>query len=549
MTASATNPAHVRSRPLTAGQQGMLLQTAASGPVALNVPTAVRLIGALDVPALRRALDCIAERHDVLRTTFPATEPSSLAPDRLPAQLVHPASPVPLPVVDLQPVPAAERPAAARSIIEAEAARPFGVASEPGFKVMLLRLSADEHVLFWLMSHLVCDGWSKSVFARELSALYTAHTTGTTADIPKLSVDFGDYVTETRDRPRIATDLVYWREQLRGVADQPPLLAAEETDDPPGSAREIQIPSVGVSHSQLLELAQRTGSTEFIVLHAAFAAAMGTALGRQDLIVNTPRGDRPTADFENLIGFFVNVLPIRSRIAPTTTFTALVRQVREEVIDALDHADAPIAEIAAQLAADHAGRIGPLTHISFAYDNLPAADLSLHALSAAPWPIDRADTRYPFELHLWPSNQMIACRATYRADQLAAATAHHLVDHFQAVLTAVLSEPDAPLNQLPSSTLHHSRQPASQVPSDELTPTEQRLARVWSELLGTDDINADSHFFNIGGSSLLAALLVAAIRETFTAQIHPRDLYQAPTLRTLAALIDNHTAPATPVQH
>ncbi|MCZ0984102.1 condensation domain-containing protein [Streptomyces diastatochromogenes] len=105
--------------------------------------------------------------------------------------------------------------------MEAEAARPFDVAGEPGFKVMLLRLSADEHVLFWLMSHLVCDGWSKSVFARELSALYTAHTTGTAADIPKLSVDFGDYVTETRGRPRIATDLVYWREQLRGVADQP----------------------------------------------------------------------------------------------------------------------------------------------------------------------------------------------------------------------------------------------------------------------------------------------------------------------------------------
>ncbi|MCZ0984103.1 condensation domain-containing protein [Streptomyces diastatochromogenes] len=114
MTASATPP-HARSRPLTAGQQGMLLQTAASGPVALNVPTAVRLTGALDVPALRLALDCIAERHDVLRTTFPAIEPSSLAQDRLPAQLVHPASPVPLPVVDLQPVPAARgrgRPAA-----------------------------------------------------------------------------------------------------------------------------------------------------------------------------------------------------------------------------------------------------------------------------------------------------------------------------------------------------------------------------------------------------------------------------------------------------
>ncbi|MEV7166429.1 condensation domain-containing protein [Streptomyces microflavus] len=548
MTAPATNPPHARSRPLTSGQQGMLLQTTASGPVALNVPTAIHLTGALDVAALRRSLDHIAERHDVLRTTFPAIELSSLEPDRLPAQLVHPVSPVPLPVVDLQSFPATERPAAARSIIEAEAARPFNVADEPGFKVMLLRLSAGEHVLFWLMSHLVCDGWSKSVFARELSALYTAHTTGITADLPQLAVDFGDYVTETLDRPRVDTDLAYWREQLSGVADQPPLLAAERTDDPPGSAREIQLPSIGVSHSHLLELAQRTGATEFIVLHAAFAAAMGTALGRQDLIVNTPQGDRPTAEFENLIGFFVNVLPIRSRIDPNATFTALVRQVREEVIDALDHADAPIAEIAAQLAADHAGRIGSLTHISLAYDNLPPADITLHALSATPWPIDRTDTRYPFELHLRPSNQMIACRATYRADQLTAATAHHLLDHFQTVLTAVLTEPDTPLNQLPSSLLPHRRQPASQVTSGELTPTEQRLAGLWTELLGTDDISADSHFFNIGGSSLLAALLVAAIRETFAAQIHPRDLYQASTLRTLADLIDDHTAPATPVQ-
>ncbi|MEV6676353.1 condensation domain-containing protein [Streptomyces erythrochromogenes] len=546
MTAPATDPPHSRSRPLTAGQQGLLLQTAASGPVALNVPTAVHLTGALDVPALRRALDRIAERHDVLRTTFPAIEPTSLEPDRQPAQLVHPAGPVPLPVVDLEPVPADERTAAARRIVEAEAARPFNIAGEPGFKIMLLRLGAEEHVLFWLMSHLVCDGWSKSVFARELSALYTAYTTGASADVPKLAVDFGDYVAETRDRPRIATDLTYWREQLRGVADLPPLLAAEETGDPPGSAREIHIPSVGVSRDQLLVLAQRTGSTEFIVLHAAFAAAMCTVLGSQDLIVNTPRGDRPTADFENLIGFFVNVLPIRSRIDPTSTFTALIGQVREEVIDGLDHADAPIAEIAAQLASDHAGRVGPLTHISFAYDNLPAADLSLHTLKAEPWPIDRADTRYPFELHLWSSKQTIVGRATYRADQLTAATAHRLLAQFQAVLAAVLSEPDTPLNQLPSPALHDGRQPTGQQTPAELTPTEQRLVEVWTELLGTDDISAESHFFTIGGSSLLAALLVASIRETFAAQIHPRDLYRAPTLRTLAALIDDHTAPASP---
>ncbi|MFZ3491920.1 condensation domain-containing protein [Streptomyces sp. 5.8] len=547
MTAHTTNPPSARSRQLSAGQQGMLLQAAATGPVALNVPTAVRLTGALNVRALKSALACIVQRHDVLRTTFPAFEPSSLTPDQLPAQLVHPAGTVPLPVVDLEPVPAAERQAAARSIIETEAARPFDVASEHGFKVMLLRLGSDEHVLFWLMSHLVCDGWSKSVFARELSAFYTAHTTNATADVPKLAVDFGDYVTETRGRPRIATDLAYWREQLRGVADLPPLLTVEETGDPPGSAREIQIPSIGVPHSQVLALAHRTGSTEFIVLHAAFAAAIHTTLGQQDLIINTPRGDRPTADFEDLIGFFVNVLPIRSLIDPTATLTALIRQVREEVIDALDHADAPIAEIAAQLASDHAGRIGPLTHLSFAYDNLPAADLTLHAVSTAPWPIDRADTRYPFELHLWPGNQTIAGRATYRADQLTATTAHRLIDQFQAVLAAVLSAPDTALNQLPSYVGHHIWQSAGRQTPAELTPTEQRLAAVWIELLGTDGISADSHFFNIGGSSLLAALLVAAIRETFAAQINPRDLYQAPTLRALAALIDDHTAPATPV--
>lgn len=163
----------VALRPLSPGQQGILLQhNAAPGSPIFNVPAALELTGPLDEHALRRALTDLVARHEVLRTTFPQHATGA-------AQAIHPPHEAELPVRDLGILPAAEQTQAARELLDNEAAIPFDLEHETSLRCRLVRLDTERHVLFWMMHHIICDGWSKAVFATDLSALYAAHHAGT----------------------------------------------------------------------------------------------------------------------------------------------------------------------------------------------------------------------------------------------------------------------------------------------------------------------------------------------------------------------------------
>lgn len=533
-------------RPLSPGQQGILLQhNAAPGSPIFNVPAALELTGPLDEHALRRALTDLVARHEVLRTTFPQHVNE-------PLQAIHPPHEAELPVHDLGHLPASEQAQAVRELLDNEAAIPFALDHQMGLRCRLIRLAPELHVLFWMMHHIICDGWSKAVFATDLSALYAAHHTGAPLTLPELPFSYSDFAAEqcNTDPAVMEQHLRYWDKQLDGVAELPALVTAHSATEKPARGDSITLAIDAKTTGGLQTLARRNRSSIFMVLHTALAVALHQGSGRRDLLINTPYGGRPSPAFEPLIGFFVNVLALRTRLDGDPTFRELLAQVRGTALDAYEHSQAPIQHVASRLAQRNRGRVGPLNEISLAFANLPYQDVRMTDLDVRSFPLTRVDVRYPLELHLWEDSTArgVSGRLIFRTDLVDRDTAGALVDTYLAILQSVASDPDQQLSQLvplsPGFLEPSARAEAACLPSpaeafaEPSTDTERALLDIWAGLLHTDDISATDSFVDLGGHSLLVALMVAKIRDTFGADLPVPTIYQDPSLRSVAASID-----------
>ncbi|MBV8858949.1 MAG: amino acid adenylation domain-containing protein, partial [Acidobacteria bacterium] len=312
--------------PLSFAQQRLwFLDRLEPGSAAYNIPAAVRLTGALDTAALRRALSAVVSRHETLRTTFAEM-------DGEPAQLIREAAEVALSVVDLTHLPGPEREAAALGAARAEAALPFDLSRGPLLRAQLLRLSEEEHVLLLTMHHIVSDGWSMGILVQELSRAYAAFASGTEPALPGLPIQYADYAAWQRgwmDGEALDAQLAYWRGQLKGA---PPVLELP-TDRPRPAVQTF----AGASHrfrlgreltQALHRLGRQEGATLFMTLLAAFDALLYRYTSQEDISVGTPVAGRTRAETEALIGFFVNTLVLRSRLHPEMSFRELLAEVR-----------------------------------------------------------------------------------------------------------------------------------------------------------------------------------------------------------------------------
>ncbi|RKH34273.1 condensation domain-containing protein, partial [Corallococcus llansteffanensis] len=200
--------------PLSFAQQRLwLLDQLSPGDVSYNIPTALRLLGRVDVEALRRAFEALIRRHESLRTTLSA-------PDEEPSQHIHAASGWDLPVTDLTHLPESQRDEEAQRVAVTEARRPFHLATGPLMRSALVRLSEEEHLLLVTMHHIVSDGWSMGVLVREVAAFYEALSTGRTPSLPPLPMQYADYATWQREwlqGEALDAQVGYWKQQLSGA--------------------------------------------------------------------------------------------------------------------------------------------------------------------------------------------------------------------------------------------------------------------------------------------------------------------------------------------
>jgi len=419
-----------------------------------NIPTALRLTGRLDAAALGRTLDEIVRRHEVLRTSFAAS-------GGRPVQVVNEARPLPLPIEDLSGLPAAEREEAARRAASEEAQRPFDLRESPLLRARLLRLGADEHVFLLTMHHIVSDGWSMGVLVNEVAALYQAYSAGLPSPLEELEVQYADFAAWQRGWLQgevLEKQLSYWREQLGG-----PLPVLELPTDRPrpavyshrGGQFRFEVPKeVAVA---LRELSRAEGATLFMTLLAAFQTLLSRYSGQEEIVVGTDIANRNRRETEDLIGFFVNQLVLRTDLSGDPTFRELLARVREVSLGAYVHQDVPFERLVEELQPERDLSRNPLFQVKFILQNAPAAALEIPGLSLAQMGGGGYTTRFDLTFSMVDGEDGLLGGVEYSAELFDEATVARMVEHFKVLLAGVAADPDGRLRRLPLLPAEESR--------------------------------------------------------------------------------------------
>ncbi|MFD4443299.1 non-ribosomal peptide synthase/polyketide synthase, partial [Nocardia sp. NPDC058519] len=434
---SGERPARI---PLSAAQQRMwLLNRLDPASAAYNIPIAVRLTGDVDAGALAAAVTDVLDRHEVLRTAYPAI-------DGIGHQTVWEF--VPAPVVETVD------PIAVPAIVAAEIGRGFDVTVAPPVRVRVLRCATDEVVLVVVIHHISADGFSAGPLLRDTTAAYLARRAGTEPGWAPLEVQYADYTLWQRavlgsedDAESVAArQLRFWRGELAGLAgllelpvDRPrPAVASHR-----GASVDIVVPQS--VWQRVGQLARRSDVSEFMVAHAALAALLARLSGTGDIAIGTPVAGRGEQALDDLVGMFVNTLVLRTGVDPAASFAALLREARRVDLDAFEHAEVPFERLVDVLDPNRSAAHSPLFQVMLAFQNLAASpvEVVLPDLTVTGLEADAAIAKFDLDLVLTGTTDGgCAVSLTYATDLFDAETATRIADGYVRMLDAVTANPE-----------------------------------------------------------------------------------------------------------
>jgi len=411
-----------------------------------NMPVAARLRGPLDDAAVERSLQELVRRHESLRTAFPANFGRAV-------RKVRPAGKEPLGRVDLRVFPAEQREAELQRRLYAEGRTPFDLAHGPLFRCIMYRLGDEDHVLLLAMHHIIVDGWSLGVMAREFGVLYDAFSHGRPSPLSPPQLQYADFAAWQHKRvadEALDRELPYWKEQL---GDKPPLLDLP-TDRPRpakpsyrGAWQPLDF-SAGLS-VKLRELARRERTTLFSVLLAAYDVLLARYCRQEDVTVGTVLANRTRPELEPLVGFFANTLVLRADVSGDPTFRGLLARLSRVTLDAYSHQELPFEKLVELLAPERRGNQAPLFRTAMVLENMPLEMPERSNLHIEPLPIDNGTAKYDLALLVSESQGRLTGNFEYATDVFDAATIAHMCRALVTVLEAVVDDPDRPISRLP----------------------------------------------------------------------------------------------------
>ncbi|MBW4560901.1 MAG: amino acid adenylation domain-containing protein [Mojavia pulchra JT2-VF2] len=429
------------------------------GNVIYNVPTAIRLRGSLNISALEQTFNEIVRRHEVLRTTFQVL-------DGQPLQVISPNLTIPLCVVNLRHLSTDEREAEAKHIITAEIECPFDLSSEALLRLMLLMLSETENILLLNMHHIICDDWSIGVLIQEMGTLYTAFAQKQASPLLELPLQYADFAHWQREWLQgeiLKTQLAYWRQQLNNISmlhlptDKPrPAIQSYQ-----GATEFIELPKDLTDALQ--ELSQQEEATLFMTLLAAFQTLLYRYTHQEDIAVGSPIANRNRSEVEEIIGFFVNSLLLRTHLNGNLTFRELLGRVKEVTLGAFSHQDLPFEKLVEELHPERNLSYHPLFQVVFGFQNAPMSALELPGLVPSFMKIDFNKTRFDLELHLWrcsedfrslwgakwEHSEGIRGVMVYNTDIFDKVTIVRMLGHFKTLLSGIVANPEQRIANLP----------------------------------------------------------------------------------------------------
>src|SRR5262245_45793513 len=431
--------------PLSFAQQRLwFLDQMDPGNAAYNLPAALRLSGELDVAVLKRTFNEVVRRHESLRTVFASGTGE-------PTQIIREAGEVRLPVIDLSELEATNRRSESRRIIREESGRGFDLQRGPLFRIELLRESGAQHQLMVNMHHIISDGWSRGVMIREVGQLYDDYSNGEQASLAEPEIQYADYAVWQRQRLQgeaLERQLAYWKGRL---ADPPTLNLPTDRPRPVVQSYRGAREPFQISHDltqKLGQVAREGNATMFMALLAGFNILLSRYSGQQDVIVGAPVANRTRAEVEKLIGFFVNMLAVRTEISNEQGFKDLLGRVREVTLGAYAHQDLPLEKLVEELHPTRDLSSTPLFQVTLTLQNAPREELKLRRLSLEGLAIETLTTKFDLTLTFWEKVEGLHGEISYKSELFEAATIKRMVGHYQQLLETLAGNPSRAISKV-----------------------------------------------------------------------------------------------------
>ena len=412
---------------------------------AYNIVQAVRLVGDLKENMLKKSLDEILRRHDSLRAIFKKVSGKPIVVIRED------------PGVDIKTVVVAhdeegQGELEARKYIAEQSPILFDLERGPLLRAYLFQIGTSEYIFAMVMHHIVADGWSMGVWMDELSKLYHAHIKGEPSPLPELPIQYADFSRWQKiwlAENSLKGQEDYWMDQLQGelpviqlATDYPRPAAPKYT----GRHQSIVFPA-GLSRS-IKDLAKKENTTVYVVLLAAYFVLLRKYSNQNDIVVGTPYANRDRLDIENLIGFFINMLPIRVSMGADICTRDLIRKVHDQVVGALSHKDLPFEQLVDLLHPERTMSYQPVFQVMFAFQNFPLPIDPDAELLFEPIVMDRGATEFELSLYMWEEKEQICGVFEYSDEIFETATIEHMVGHFENLLTAMTAQPQDPVKNI-----------------------------------------------------------------------------------------------------
>ncbi|MFT0517014.1 amino acid adenylation domain-containing protein [Pseudomonas faucium] len=438
--------------PLSLAQRRLwIAEQFSQGSGAYGMPLALRLAGPLQVEGLHQALQALVQRHEVLRSAVDCDDEGE------PLLLIHPALGIELPCEDLTSLGGGEQ---QLRVLEAQLAnvrQPIALHQAPLLRARLLRLSGEAHVLLLNMHHIISDGWSMALMVNELIASYSAFAQGQAPALEPLALQYSDYAiwqAECEQAGLLQAPAQWWRNALQGSSGRlalPTDLPRPAQASQAGENLNFDLPQATVE--AVRSRAAQLGVTPYMLLLAAFQLLMHRASGQHDLLLGADVAGREHPDLEALIGFFVNVLPLRSQLDEQLDFASWLARTRSTLLDASAQQALPFDLIVEAAGAPRHPGMNPLVQVLFVMNDMPLAHSGLADLQVQVLPQAGGYSKFDMALFIDPVAAGWRVTWQYATELFKAERIQALLRGWLDILGQVLGNPHIPLREI-TMTVH-----------------------------------------------------------------------------------------------
>jgi amino acid adenylation domain-containing protein len=442
--------------PVSFAQQRLwFLHELAPESTAYQLHLSLRINGPLDTEVFERVCTEIVRRHEILRTSFTTVDGKL-------SQVIGEPAPFKLAFTDLSTLTPNEGEEQALRMATQEGYRPFDLKRDVVLRGHVWRLGPDQHIVGLTTHHIVSDEWSMNILVREALTLYDAFAAGRPSPLSPLPVQYADYAVWQRGRfegERLTAEIAYWKKQL-GAG---PYVLNLPTDRPRPAiqtSRGAHLP-VAVSKTvvdALKALSREEEATLFMAVLAVYKILLHHNTRQSSIIVGTPIADRPQIETEELIGFFVNMLVMRTDLSGDPSFRELLSRVREVALGAYAHQSLPFDKLVEELAPARDLSRNPLFQAAFSFDSSTPEEFKLSQLDIKVIEVEGRPTRFDLVVALRDTADGLTGAIQYNSDLFNASRITRMRDHFAMLLELAATNPDARLSELIAKLAEADRQ-------------------------------------------------------------------------------------------